>query len=134
MIKVQLEGPGTGYHYHLVMTKRVLLFNCHQSVDKIYQTSCINGILCNHMKCQLPWDKIGSSNLEVCTGYNKVEQFYNAFKALTENPELEEEINKKCLKPNCETRTWTPKDWNAIKHKGNETEINFYIPAGSKVQ
>ena len=138
MIRLELKGEGTGYFYNLEMSKSELLFNCHKPENKIYLASCINHILSIHLKCQLPWDPIGNSSLELCTGKGKVEEFYNATVSLAEGSEMDTEIKKRCLLvPNCETSFWSLRYGNLLKSAEggnlNETLIEVYTAAGSKV-
>ena len=138
MIRLELKGEGTGYFYSLEMSKSELLFNCHKPENKICLSSCINNILSSHLKCQLPWDPIGNSNLELCSGNGKVLEFYNATVSLAESSVMDTEINKICLLvPNCETRFWSLTNGNLIKSAEggnlNETLIEVYTAAGSKV-
>ena len=138
MIRLELKGEGTGYFYNLEMYKNELLFNCHKPEHKIYLSSCVNTILSSCLKCQLPWDPIVNSSLELCTGKDKVEEFYNATVSLAESSVMNNEINKICLLvPNCETRFWYLTNGNLIKSAEggnlNETLIEVYTEAGSKV-
>ena len=138
MIRLELKGEGTGYFYNLEMSKSELLFNCHKPENKIYLASCINNILSIHLKCQLPWDPIGNSSLELCSGKGKVEEFYNATVSLAESSVMDTEIKKRCLLvPNCETRFWSLRNGNLLKSAEggnlNETLIEVYTAAGSKV-
>ena len=136
MIRLELKGGGSGYFYHLEMFKRVVLFNCNNPENKIHQSSCVNVILSNHLKCQLPWDLISNSSLEVCSGKEKVKEFYNATSSMAESSAMDTEINNRCfLVPNCESRSWSLTNGNSV-NKGinaNVTKIEFYISAGSKV-
>ena len=139
MIRLELKGEGTGYFYNLEMSKSELLFNCHKPENKIYLASCINNILSIHLKCQLPWDPIGNSSLELCSGKGKVEEFYNATVSLAEGSVMDTEIKKRCLLvPNCETRFWSLRNGNLLKSAEggnlNETLIEVYTAAGSKVR
>jgi hypothetical protein len=136
MIRLELKGGGTGYFYTLEMSKRVVLFNCHETENKINQTFCVNDILSSHLKCQLPWDQISNSSLEVCSGKERVKELYNATVSMAESSAMDTEINNRCfLVPNCETRSWFPTDGNFVKTSidKNETQITFYTAAGSKV-
>ena len=47
--------------------------------------------------CQLPWDPISNSSLEVCSGKEKVKEFHNATIAMAESSAMDAEINNKCL-------------------------------------
>ena len=136
MIRIELKGGGTGYFYNIEMSKRMLLFNCNQPNKKIQQSSCVNGILSSHLKCQLPWDLISNSSLEVCSGKEKVKEFYNATSSMADSSAMDTEINNKCYSvPNCEIRSWSLISGNSV-NKGinpNVTKIEFYIAAGSKV-
>ena len=138
MIRLQLREGGSGYFYYVEMSKSVFLFNCHKPEDKIHLSSCINSILSSRLKCQLPWDPISNSSLEVCSGKEKVIEFHNATIAMAESSAMDAEINNKCLMvPNCETRFWSLTNGNFIKKdehvNQNETSISLYMPAGSKV-
>ena len=138
MIRLELREGGSGYFYYAEMSKRELLFNCHEPDEKIYLSSCINSILSSRLNCQLPWDAISNSRLEVCSGKEKVKEFHNATIAMAESSLLDAEINDKCLMvPNCETRFWTLTNLNFIKEDKetnlNETLIDLNTAAGSKV-
>ena len=135
MIRLELKGEGTGYFYNLEMYKNELLFDCHKPEHQIYLSSCVNDILSSCLKCQLPWDQISNSSLEVCSGKEKVKELYNATVSMAESSAMDTEINNKCfLVPNCETRSWFPTDGNFVKTgiDKNETQITFYTAAGSK--
>ena len=138
MIRLQLREGGSGYFYYVEMSKSVFLFNCHKPEDKIHLSSCINSILSSRLKCQLPWDPISNSSLEVCSGKEKVIEFHNSTIAMAKSSAMDAEINNKCLMvPNCETRFWSLTNGNFIKKdehvNQNETSISLYMPGGSKV-
>ena len=136
-IDVSMEHSFFSRKLKMLTTKRLATnsYKCEEN-NEIFFESCINNFIVDFLSCCPIWAKDCNDDLEPCSGIEKLEQFMNLSKILSED--LTDV--KKCFEPKCVTNDWitiSELDFTntlVSSYGNNITAFEYVIPSNSMIE